>query len=170
MNWVWVILSHNMVCVVFFSLPLMCCKSSQLWCFYFHTLMQFHNLCPMNFYLFIYKKIEKKAFWESSVWQNSHKMSMFLVLFVLGLGGSVWITYINLPMLLYFFFFLSDWALKMMNYFLYIYILVKKFNIPPFKKVRMRYIEYFQNLLLLKYQWPYFTNEVCAGTGTPFQQ
>lgn len=82
------ILSHNMVCVVFFSLPLMCCKSSQLWCFYFHTLMQFHNLCPMNFYLFIYKKIEKKAFRESSVWQNSHKMSMFLVLFVLGLGGE----------------------------------------------------------------------------------
>lgn len=115
------ILSHNMVCVVFFSLPLMCCKSSQLWCFYFHTLMQFHNLCPMNFYLFIYKKIEKKAFRESSVWQNSHKMSMFLVLFVLGLGGSVWITYINLPMLLYFFFFIRLSTQNDELFFIYLY-------------------------------------------------
>lgn len=48
-NVVWVILSQHMVCVFFFSPPLMCYKSSQLWCFYFHTLMQFHNLCPMNY-------------------------------------------------------------------------------------------------------------------------
>lgn len=146
-----------------FSLPLMCCKSSQLWCFYFHTLMQFHYLCPMNFYVFIYEKIERRAFWESSVWQIVIKWACFWFYLFWGKGEGLDNSAFVLP---FYQFERSKWW----DIF-YIFIsLWKSLTFPLSKKLRMRYIESFQNLLLIKYQWPYFTNEVCASTGTPFQQ
>lgn len=153
---------------VFFSLPLMCCKSSQLWCFYFHTLMQFHNLCPMNLDVFIYLKIEKRAFWESSVWQIVIKWACFWFYLFWGKGEGL-DNRCKPSNAFVLFFFLSVWALKMMRYF-FLYIYIPVLIIPPFRKVRMKYIESFQTFLLKNYQWHNYTNEISAGTGTPFQQ
>lgn len=152
---------------VFFSLPLMCCKSSQLWCFYFHTLMQFHNLCPMNLDVFIYLKIEKRAFWESSVWQIVIKWACFWFYLFWGKGEGLDNRCKPSNAFVLFFFFISL-STKNEIFFLYIYIPV--LIIPPFRKVRMKYIESFQTFLLKNYQWHNYTNEISAGTGTPFQQ
>lgn len=142
---------------VFFSLPLMCCKSSQLWCFYFHTLMQFHNLCPMNLDVFIYLKIEKRAFWESSVWQIVIKWACFWFYLFWGKGEGLDNRCKPSNAFVLFFFFISL-STKNDEIFFFIYLYPYAYH-SPFQKSKNEVHWIFPNFFTLKlsmtqlYKW-----------------